>query len=148
MSTSSYIHIFHSDVSLRMHREAVRKAVDIFKEIYPDKTMLAEYFEKRLMNNNFFVFVNHNYENIKDESFIVLEFAKILAYKYDGWAIVIFNTDYEGLGDYLISVDYGIVELKIDGSFKKYMSYIEAKADFLRSQRRLVEVEKELGNDG
>ena len=147
MSDSSYISIYHSDVSLKMHKEAVNKALSTFKELHsnePEKVRIAEHLANYLsQKNKFFAFINHNYDNIEQEIETVYEFAKILAYAYNSWAFIVFSSSAEGYEKQaLLSTEYGIIELKKDESFAKKMEYLYTKAEYLKAKHKLEELEQ------
>ena len=149
MSTSSYISIFHSDFSIKKHKEFVNKAFEAFKELYNDepyKIEIAEAFAKYLIHENpYFSFINHSSEHYKEEFIVAFEFAKLLAYAFDDWAIIKFGTELEEFEDewYLISKEHGLIRLKKDETFRKEIEYLFTKAEFLKWKRKLEELEKE-----
>ncbi|NJE60448.1 hypothetical protein [Thermococcus sp. 21S7] len=148
VSISSYISVYHSDTSLKIHEGRVKKAANAFKELHDtEKTKLdvvSILAGQLLKDDKFFAFINHDYDAIGEEFEAAFEFAKLLAYAYEGWALVVFSSEVEGhKGSWLISKDYGIIELKENEKFAKEMEYLFTKAEFLRAKRKLEELEKE-----
>ena len=148
VSTSSFISVYHSGISLKIHDGRVKKAANAFKELHNgEKTKLnvvSILAGQLLRDNKFFAFINHDYEVIDEEFEAAFEFAKLLAYAYDGWALVIFSSEVEGHNaSWLISKEYGVIELKEDKKFAREMEYLFTKAEFLKAKHRLEELEKE-----
>ena len=153
VSTRSYISVFHSDTSLKIHEERVKKAANVFKELYSsEKTKLnvvSILAGELLKDNKFFAFINHDYDVIEEEFEAAFEFAKFLAYAYDDWALIVFSSEVEGHeGRWLISKEHGIIELGENEEFAKEMEYLFAKAEFLKAKRKLEELEKERDGRG
>ena len=153
VSTGSYISVFHSDTSLKIHEERVKKAANVFKELYSsEKTKLnvvSILAGQLLKDNKFFAFINHDYDVIEEEFDAAFEFAKLLAYAYDDWTLVIFSSEVEGhKGQWFISKEHGIIELDENEEFAKEMEYLFAKAEFLKAKRKLEELEKERDGRG
>ena len=153
VSTSSYISVYHSDTSLKIHEERVKKAARVFKELHnAEKTKLevvSVLAGELLKENKFFAFINHDYDVIEEEFEAAFEFAKLLSYAYNGWALVVFSSEVEGHnGSWLISKDYDIIKLEENEKFAKEMEYLFTKAEFLRAKRKLEELEKERDGRG
>ncbi|NJE75952.1 hypothetical protein [Thermococcus sp. ES12] len=148
VSISSYISVYHSDTSLKTHEGRVKKALEMFRELYledSDKVRVAEHFARYLIEDNkFFAFINHNYDIIEKEFEAAFEFAKSLAYAYDDWALIVFASEVEGHeGRFLMSKKHGIIKLEDNEKFAREMEYLFTKAEFLKAKRRLEELEKE-----
>jgi len=133
---------------LEIHDERVKKAANAFKELHDGETtklgVVSALAGQLLKDNKFFAFVGHDHDVIEEEFEAAFEFAKLLAYAYEGWALVVFSSEVEGHdGSWLISRDYGIIELRENEEFAREMEYFFTKAEFLRAKRKLEELEKE-----
>ncbi len=127
----------------------MKKAVEAFKELYSENSIrirVAEALAGGLANNQFFTFVNHDYDVIEDEFEAAFDFAKFLAYTFDDWALVTFSSEVEGHeGKWVMSKELGIVRVEEDEKFAKEMEYLFTKAEFLKAKRKLAKLEKERG---
>ncbi len=136
-------------MSLKEHKERVKKAVEAFKELYSENSIrvrVAEALAGGLANNQFFTFVNHDYDVIEDEFEAAFDFAKFLAYTFDDWALVTFSSEVPGHeGKWVMSKELGIVRVEEDEKFAKEMEYLFTKAEFLKAKRKLAKLEKERG---
>ncbi|WP_297550574.1 hypothetical protein [Thermococcus sp.] len=134
---------------MKEHKERVKKAVEAFKELYSENSIrirVAEALAGGLANNQFFTFVNHDYDVIEDEFEAAFDFAKFLAYTFDDWALVTFSSEVEGHeGKWVMSKELGIVRVEEDEKFAKEMEYLFTKAEFLKAKRKLAKLEKERG---
>jgi len=124
----------------------VKKAVEAFKGLYSENSIrirVAEALAGGLANNQFFTFVNHDYDVIEEEFEAAFDFAKFLAYTFDDWALVTFSSEVEG--KWVMSKELGIVRVEEDEKFAKEMEYLFTKAEFLKAKRKLAKLEKERG---